>query len=344
MKRRGVVMNRKSRVVSGARPTGRLHLGNYFGSLKNWVRVQNTNQYDCFFFIADLHSLTTAYEKAAETGERLLDMYCEMLAIGLNPEQSTIFIQSQIPQHSELFLYFSMITPISWLERNPTVKDMIRDYDLKDNVNFGLIGYPVLQASDIALYKGEYVPVGKDQLPHLEITREIVRRFNNLYGNVFPEPKELLTDTPCLSGLDGKKMSKSLGNTIYLTSSEEEIENSVKMAVTDPARVYRKDKGHPEVCNVYKYHILFTPEKGEELNTACREATIGCSECKNQLKNTLNQFLGPFREKKYDLLATSNKKANLLDLLMENQKKAQKEALSVIDEIKHLFHFEVIHE
>lgn len=186
-------MSQLKRVVSGARPTGRLHMGNYFGSLKNWVQIQNSRQYDCYFFVADLHSLTTAYENPKDVGNRLFDMYCEMLAIGLDPEKSILFFQSQIPQHSELFLFFSMITPISWLERNPTVKDMIRDLDLKDNVNFGLIGYPVLQASDIALYKGDFVPIGKDQLPHLEITREIVRRFNYLYGETFPEPKELLT-------------------------------------------------------------------------------------------------------------------------------------------------------
>ncbi|MDD4663503.1 MAG: tryptophan--tRNA ligase [Caldisericia bacterium] len=337
-------MSQLKRVVSGARPTGRLHMGNYFGSLKNWVQIQNSRQYDCYFFIADLHSLTTAYENPKDVGNRLFDMYCEMLAIGLDPEKSILFFQSQIPQHSELFLFFSMITPISWLERNPTVKDMIRDLDLKDNVNFGLIGYPVLQASDIALYKGDFVPIGKDQLPHLEITREIVRRFNYLYGETFPEPKELLTDIPILSGLDGKKMSKSLENTIYLTATEEEIDSCVKKAVTDPGRVYRQDKGHPEICNVYKYHALFSPEKQEELTVACQEATIGCAECKKNLKLTLNQFITPFRDKKDSLITSPETKNRLMEQLRINQQKAQEEALRVITEVKQLFHFEVFHE
>lgn len=344
MKPRGEKMSQLKRVVSGARPTGRLHIGNYFGALKNWVQIQNAHQYDCYFFIADLHSLTTAYENPQEVGDRLWNIYTEMLSIGLDPNQSVIFFQSQIPQHAELFLFFSMITPISWLERNPTVKDMIRDYDLKDNVNFGLIGYPVLQASDIALYKGDFVPIGKDQLPHLEITREIVRRFNYLYGETFPEPKELLADIPCLSGLDGKKMSKSLGNTIYLTATEEEIENCVKQAVTDPGRVYRQDKGNPEICNVYKYHFLFEPQKQEELSQACKEATIGCAECKKNLKQVLNQFIAPFREKKSSFNASSGIKKQMLDQLRLNQEKAQKIALTVIQEVKSKFHFEVFYE
>ncbi|MCE5224102.1 tryptophan--tRNA ligase [bacterium] len=337
-------MSQLKRVVSGARPTGRLHMGNYFGSLKNWVQIQDSRQYDCYFFIADLHSLTTAYENPQDVGNRLFDMYCEMLAIGLDPDKSILFFQSQIPQHSELFLFFSMITPISWLERNPTVKDMIRDLDLKDNVNFGLIGYPVLQASDIALYKGDFVPIGKDQLPHLEITREIVRRFNYLYGETFPEPKELLTDIPVLAGLDGKKMSKSLENTIYLTATEEEIDTCVKKAVTDPGRVYRQDKGHPEICNVYKYHALFSPERQEELKGACQEATIGCTECKKNLKLTLNQFITPFREKKDSLITSPETKNRLMEQLRISQHKAQDEALRVITEVKQLFHFEVFHE
>jgi len=337
-------MSQLKRVVSGARPTGRLHMGNYFGSLKNWVQIQNSCQHDCYFFIADLHSLTTAYENPKDVGNRLFDMYCEMLAIGLDPEKSILFFQSQIPQHSELFLFFSMITPISWLERNPTVKDMIRDLDLKDNVNFGLIGYPVLQASDIALYKGDFVPIGKDQLPHLEITREIVRRFNYLYGETFPEPKELLTDIPVLAGLDGKKMSKSLENTIYLTATEEEIDICVKKAVTDPGRVYRQDKGHPAICNVYKYHALFSPDRQEELKVACQEATIGCAECKKNLKLILNQFITPFREKKDSLINSPETKNRLMEQLRISQQKAQEEALRVITEVKQLFHFEVFHE
>ena len=192
---------RTKRIVSGVRTTGRLHLGNYLGSLKNWVKIQEEKKYECFWFLANYHALTTGFEKPQLAGDFLVPLYADLMAIGLDPDESTIFIQSDIPGHSELFLIFSMITPLGWVERNPTVKDMIRDYDVKTNVTYGLLGYPVLQAADIALYKGDMVPVGKDQLPHLELSREVVRRFNNLYGNFFPEPSAKLTDIPLLNGL-----------------------------------------------------------------------------------------------------------------------------------------------
>jgi tryptophanyl-tRNA synthetase len=331
----------KLRVVSGARPTGRLHIGNYFGSLKNWVRIQNENQYDCYFFIADWHSLTTAYENPSLVGDNLFSVFVDMLSVGLDPEKSTLFLQSLIPQHSELFLIYSMITPVSWLERNPTVKEMIRDLDIHENVNLGLLAYPVLQASDITLYKGNFVPIGKDQLPHLEITREIVRRFNTFYGNVFPEPMELLTDNPYLIGLDGRKMSKSLGNTIPITSNTEEIWEIVKNAVTDPGRVYRKDPGHPEICNVYKYYQVFAPESLGDLKTNCENASIGCMDCKKKLSSTISSYLLPFYEKKMQLTSSEQSKKQVREYLIEGSEKAKKIAISTIQEIKDIFHFEV---
>lgn len=334
----------KLRVVSGARPTGRLHIGNYFGSLKNWVRIQNENNFDCYFFIADWHSLTTAYENPSTVGDNLFSVFVDMLSVGLDPEKSTLFLQSYIPQHSELFLVYSMITPVSWLERNPTVKEMIRDLDIHENVNLGLLAYPVLQASDITLYKGNFVPIGKDQLPHLEITREIVRRFNTFYGNVFPEPMELLTDNPYLIGLDGRKMSKSLGNTIPLTASPEEIWDIVKNAITDPGRVYRKDPGHPEICNVYKYFQVFAPDTLSELKNDCECARIGCMDCKKKLSSTISSYLAPFYEKKMQLTDSEENKKQVREYLINGSEKAKKIAISTIREIKDIFHFEVKNE
>ncbi|MCK5848344.1 MAG: tryptophan--tRNA ligase [Caldisericia bacterium] len=335
---------RTKRIVSGVRTTGRLHLGNYLGSLKNWVDIQNEKKFECFWFLANYHALTTGFEKPQLAGDFLFPLYADLMAIGLDPDESTIFIQSDIPGHSELFLIFSMITPLGWVERNPTVKDMIRDYDVKSNVTYGLLGYPVLQAADIALYKGDMVPVGKDQLPHLELSREVVRRFNNLYGNFFPEPQSKLTDVPLLNGLDGKKMSKSLNNTIYLTSSEEEIEKAVKSAITDPGRVYRKDPGTPEVCNIFSYYKIFAPEHVEEIRKECETAGIGCSQCKKRMMGILSGIISPFREKKEELINTKAGKDRIYTSIFEGRKKAQEVASNTINEIKDIFHFEVKHD
>jgi tryptophanyl-tRNA synthetase len=328
------------RVVSGVRPTGRLHLGNYVGTLQNWVKLQNTPEYDCFFFVADWHSLTTGYEHANEIGSKIMNVFMDLLAIGLDPEKATLFLQSSVPGHSELFLIFSMITPMGWLERNPTVKEMVRDYDLKEQVNLGLLGYPVLQAADITLYKGEYVPIGKDQLPHLELSREIVRKFQYLYGNIFPEPKELLTDHPVLKGLDGKRMSKTLGNTIPVISSKDEIWEAVKNAITDPARVYKTDPGHPEICNVYHYYTTFFQKEANEamLSEECSKGAIGCMDCKRKLTDLLSKMLDPFYQKKQCLL---NEPARVRDLIREGNEKANLISQQTIDEVKTLFQFTV---
>jgi len=335
-------VNEKKRVVSGVRPTGRLHLGNYIGTLRNWVDLQNSTQYEYFYFVADLHSLTTSFKDPKAVGDSLLDVFIELMAVGIDPEKSILFLQSAIKEHCELFMLFSMVTPVSWLERNPTVKEMIRDYDIKENVNFGLLGYPILQAADITLYKGDFVPIGKDQLPHLELTREIVRRFNNIYGYFFPEPEALLTDVPYLPGLDGRKMSKTLGNAISITASEDEICDAVKNAVTDPARVYRTDKGHPNVCNVFKYYEVFNRGRVLEIRKSCEEALVGCTDCKKLLAKALSDLVKPIRERKLEIIERDKREGFVKDIIITGTKKAEIVAKGTILEIMDRFHMRLI--
>ncbi len=291
-------------VLSGLRPTGRVHLGNYFGAVKNWVDLQESGKYDCFFFVADLHALTTDYADtqalAANTREAVLDW----LAVGLSPERATIFLQSRIPQHAELALYFSMITPLGWLERVPTYKDQIEQLRTRDLGTHGFLGYPVLMTADIAVYRAQLVPVGEDQSSHLEICREIVRRFNGLYGDVFPEPKALFTPTPKVNGIDGRKMSKSYGNTIGITEGAETVREKVMAMVTDPARARRQDPGNPENCNLFPFHELFSPAaEVRVVDEECRTAARGCVDCKKHLVGNLNAALEPFRQKRAELVA-----------------------------------------
>jgi tryptophanyl-tRNA synthetase len=270
----------KGRVLSGMRPTGKLHLGNYVGALANWLKLQH--EYDCFFFIADWH-----------------DVMLDWLAAGLDPERATLFIQSHVPQHAELHLLLSMITPLGWLERVPTYKeqrDNIRDKDLG---TYGFLGYPVLQSADIIMYKANHVPVGADQVAHVEITREIARRFNGFYGDVFPEPQPLLTPAPKLPGTDGRKMSKSYGNTILLSEPEAEIRAKLKTMTTDPARVRRTDPGNPDVCPVGDLHKIFSSAATmEKVNVGCRSAGIGCIECKGWAADSLMDVLRPMQERR----------------------------------------------
>jgi tryptophanyl-tRNA synthetase len=287
----------KKRILSGMRPTGPLHLGNYHGALANWVRMQD--EYDCFFFVADWHALTSDYEKPDFIHGYTTEILLDWLSAGLNPEKSTLFIQSRIKEHAELFLILSMITPVPWLERNPTYKDQIDQLSNKDLSTFGFLGYPVLQAADIIMYKPYGVPVGVDQAPHVEITREIARRFNFLYGPVFPEPQVILTETPKLLGTDRRKMSKSYGNAIFLSDSPEAVASKVAAMVTDPQRMRRSDPGNPDVCNVYDFHKLYSPvEVVEDVNRRCRTADIGCVECKKRMAGYLNAFLDPIRERR----------------------------------------------
>jgi len=290
-------MTPKKRVLSGMRPTGPLHLGNYHGALANWVQMQDA--YDCFFFIADWHALTSDYENTGAISGYTRQLMIDWLSAGLTPEKSTLFVQSGIKEHAELFLLLSMITPVPWLERNPTYKDQIVQLSNKDLSTFGFLGYPVLQAADIIIYKADSVPVGIDQVPHVEITREIARRFNYLYGSVFPEPESLLTETPKILGLDRRKMSKSYGNAIFLADSPEEIMAKAAKMITDENRKRRSDPGNPDICNVFDFHKLYSgQETVDKIRKQCRDADIGCVECKKIMAGNLIEFLAPIREKR----------------------------------------------
>jgi tryptophanyl-tRNA synthetase len=290
-------MVKKKRILSGMRPTGPLHLGNLHGALLNWVDMQEP--YDCFFFIADWHALTSDYEDPRAIGGYINEMMIDWLSAGLNPEKSTLFVQSHVKTHAELFLLLSMITPVPWLERNPTYKDQLVQLSNKDLSTFGFLGYPVLQAADIIMYKADGVPVGMDQVPHVEITREIARRFNFLYGNVFPEPEAILTQTPKILGTDRRKMSKSYHNAIYLSDAPDVIASKVAGMITDPQRARKSDPGNPEVCNVFEFHKVYSgKETVDRMNTECRSAQIGCVECKQIMAQNLIKALEPIRQQR----------------------------------------------
>ncbi|OQA56765.1 MAG: Tryptophan--tRNA ligase [Candidatus Omnitrophica bacterium ADurb.Bin277] len=301
-----------SRVLSGTRPTGKLHLGHLLGALENYKKLQGQ---DAFFMIADLHALTTEYEHKTTIAQNVMEIVIDYLASGLEPDKCTMFVQSEVLEHANLALLFSMITPISWLERNPTYKDQINELRGKDLHTHGFLGYPVLQAADIAIYKAEKVPVGEDQLPHLELTREIIRRFHHLYEkDVFPEPVAVLTQVPKVLGLDGRKMSKSYKNGIYLADSAEEVTKKIKtQMVTDPARKRREDKGDPEKCPVFSYHKLFNKERVDGVADECRNALRGCVDCKMEMCGKLNQFLDPIRERRQSWMKKPKEIREILD-------------------------------
>jgi len=320
----------KKTILSGMRPTGPLHIGHLFGALKNWKKLQDEG-YNCFYMIADYHALSTEYASSGAIKEYVFEVFLDFLISGLNPEKSTIFIQSEVYQHSELNLFFSMITPIPWLERNPVYKEQIQQIKGKDLHTYGFLGYPVLQAADILIYKANYVPIGVDQLPHLELTREIARRFNYLYGETFPVPEPLLTETPKIPGTDGRKMSKSYGNCIYLKDEEEVIKEKVSKMFTDPKRIYRKDPGHPETCPVFAYQKIFNKERVEEIEKECKNAKIGCTECKKELGEVLSLFLKPLREKRKEL---EKDRENLWKILKKGSEKAKEVAEKTMDEVK----------
>jgi tryptophanyl-tRNA synthetase len=290
----------RKRVLSGMRSTGKLHLGNYVGALQNWVRMQD--EYECFFCVADWHALTTDYADTSRVKENSMEVVLDWLAAGLDPERSVIFIQSHVPAHAELHLLFSMITPLGWLERVPTYKEQRDNIKDKDLGTYGFLGYPVLQSADILIYKADFVPVGEDQVAHVELTREIARRFNGFYGSpkqVFPEPKALLTPAAKLPGTDGRKMSKSYGNTVMLTDPEPVVRQKLKTMVTDPARVRRSDPGNPDVCPVGDLHKIFSSkETMAKVNEGCRSASIGCIECKGWAADALVQLLTPMQERR----------------------------------------------
>jgi len=287
----------KKRILSGMRPTGKLHLGNYYGALYNWVSLQK--DYECFYFVADWHALTTEYEDAANIRDYIPEMLMDWLAAGLDPEKSTLFVQSALPEHAELYLIFGMFTPVPWLERNPTYKDQVQELAHKDLATYGFLGYPVLQAADILIYKAQGVPVGVDQVPHVEMTREIARRFNHLYREIFPEPEALLTEVPKLTGTDGRKMSKSYNNCIYISDSPEVMAQKVKGMVTDTQRPFRKDPGEPDRCLAFPFHRLnLRQERLDEIMVDCRSAKLGCVDCKKLLAEALLENLAPIQERR----------------------------------------------
>ena len=363
--------NQRKRVLSGMRSTGKLHLGNYVGALQNWVGMQD--QYECFFFVADWHALTTDYADTSRVKENSIEVLLDWLAAGLDPERCTMFIQSHVPQHAELHLLFSMITPLGWLERVPTYKEQQENITEKDLSTYGFLGYPVLQAADILMYKGDFVPVGEDQVAHVELTREIARRFNSFYplakrmvirrygtqvltsdgvevrieaGEeldakadhiipeklVFPEPQPLLTPTPKLPGTDGRKMSKSYGNTIMLTDREPVVRQKLKTMVTDPARIRRTDPGNPDVCPVGDLHKIFSDRATmAKVNEGCRSAGIGCIECKGWVADALVNILNPMQErrKKYE-----DNPRLAWDILEAGSSRASKVAEGTMNEVR----------
>jgi len=320
----------KKRVFSGARPTGRQHIGNYLGAIQNYVSLQE--KYDCIYCIVDIHALTTLEGRAdvKDLQTNIREMLLDWLAAGMDPERSAIFVQSHRPEVMELHTLLSMTTPLSWLMRVPTFKEKVKMQP--QNVNYGLLGYPVLMASDIILYKAEAVPVGEDQLAHLELTREIVRRFNFLYGDTFPEPQAKLTHIPLIIGLDGEqKMSKQLDNHVELAAAAEETTERIMTAFTDPSRRYRSDPGHPEICNVYSLHQAFFSDRLDQIAADCRSASIGCVECKKMLAQEINEALAPFRERRNDL---AQRPEYLMEVLVEGARRIEPIARETMREVR----------
>ncbi len=312
------------------RPTGKLHLGHLVGALDNWVKLQAS--FDCFFMVADWHALMSEYEKPSTIREYSLDNVVDWLSVGIDPEISTIFIQSQVKEHLELNMIFSCLTPLSWVERVPTYKEQLKEIKNRDIHTYGFLGYPILQAADILIYNADAVPVGLDQLPHLELTREIGRRFNHLYKkDLFKEPKDLLTSSPKLLGVDGRKMSKSYDNTISLSETSESMHGKILSMFTDSTRIHKSDPGHPDKCNVHSYYNVFFPQDAAGIAAACRQSQLGCRDCKEDLARRLNELLKPIREKRKELLSEKKK---ILNLIEKGNLKAQAAASQTMQKIK----------
>ncbi|MBI3062175.1 MAG: tryptophan--tRNA ligase [Deltaproteobacteria bacterium] len=317
-------------VVSGARPTGRLHLGHFHGALTNWLRLQK--DYRCYFFVADWHALTTDYASPQGIQQSTREMVMDWLSVGLDPKRCVLFCQSKVKEHAELHLLLSMITPVPWLERNPTYKEQIREMEGKDLSTYGFLGYPVLQAADIIMYKARKVPVGVDQAPHVELTREIVRRFNQFYGAIFPEPEVLLTETQRLPGLDGRKMSKSYNNAVFLSDSAKEVDQKLSRMMTDPARVRRQDPGEPEKCPAFQLHKIYcTPDEVDYVSKGCRTAGIGCLECKKVMIKHVVAELAPVQEKR---TGYEKRPADVDDILAAGNRVAQEQAARTMGEVR----------
>jgi tryptophanyl-tRNA synthetase len=328
------ISSSRPRVLSGMRPTGKIHLGNYMGALANWVKLQDSGQYECYFFIADWHALTTDYADPSSFLGNTREVILDYLAAGLDPARSVLFVQSHVPVHAELHLLLSMITSVGWLERVPSYKEQQENLVGKDLSTYGFLGYPLLQAADILMYQPKYVPVGQDQVAHVELTREVARRFNNLYKldgrEVLPEPDALLTPSPKLPGTDGRKMSKSYGNTIMLTDPEPEVRQKLKTMVTDPARIRRKDPGDPDKCPVGDLHKVFSsPETLAKVYDGCRSAGIGCIECKGWAADALVQILNPVQERRARFTPTE-----VEDILKDGADKARTRAEQTMTEVR----------
>jgi tryptophanyl-tRNA synthetase len=320
----------RKRVLSGMQPSGLMHLGNYLGALENWKALQE--DYECFFFVADWHALSTNYADTSRIREFVRELLIDWLAAGIDPKRSTVFIQSHIPEHAVLHLLLSMMVPVSWLERNPTYKEKQDEIKEKDLSTYGFLGYPVLQAADILLYKPDFVPVGKDQLPHLELTRELARRFNDIYKKqVFPEPKEHLTRFPKVLGTDGRKMSKSYGNTINLSDTEPVVRQKLKTMVTDPARVRRTDPGNPDVCPVYEFHKIYSPQEVQaQINKDCRTAAIGCIDCKKLVADKMVERMAPMWEARASLTSHPSR---IDEIVQDGSRRAEKVAKATLAEV-----------
>jgi tryptophanyl-tRNA synthetase len=361
----------KKTVLSGMRPTGRLHLGNYFGALENWIKLQD--EYECNFFVADWHALTTGYNDTKNLTENTYDMLTDWISAGLDPERCTVFLQSALKEHAELHLLFSMVTPLSWLMRCPTYKDILAQTKDRDIATYGFLGYPCLQAADILMYNADFVPVGEDQLPHLELSREIARRFNYIYGEVFKEPQPLLTKAKVLIGTDGRKMSKSYDNTILLSDSPDNVKKQVMTMVTDPARIRKDDPGHPDICSVFAFHKVLDSEDGAvgaatdnggvtavindndavavamatatvattesaatvEIGENCKAGRIGCIQCKRLLADKLCEMVSPVYNKRCELL---KKPEYVTEVLREGTRCAMPKAQKMMRTVREAMH------
>lgn len=323
----------KKRIVSGMRSTGKLHLGHLHGALNNWMDLQE--EYECFFFIADWHALTSEYANTSIIKESVPEILKDWISVGLDPEKSTFFVQSEIKEHTELHLVFSMITPLPWLERNPTYKDQLKELTQKDLYTYGFLGYPVLQAADILMYKANGVPVGEDQAPHVELTREIARRFNHLYQKeVFPEPATILAPTSRILGLDRRKMSKSYNNSIYLTDTDKEIMTRVSQMVTDPQRARKSDPGDPDICNVFTFHQIYSSEDTvNQINGECRKAEIGCVACKKMMAENLIKALQPVKEKRNELDSNPDMVKEIIDKGNKSAKSIAEETMAEVKDV-----------
>ncbi|MFC1754303.1 tryptophan--tRNA ligase [Thermoproteota archaeon] len=320
----------KKRIVSGIQPTGQMHLGNYLGAVSNWIALQDT--YDSYFFIADLHALTSVYENPSSLKQDKFNLALDLLAAGLDPEKGGVFFQSDVPEHSELHALLSMITPLPWLMRVPTYKDKQNELKEKHLDTYGFLGYPVLQAADILIYKADAVPVGRDQLPHLELTREIARRFNHFYGQVFTEPADIVTKTPLLPGTDGRKMSKSYNNTIPISEPSEALQKRVMSMFTDPARQRKNDPGHPDQCPVFAYHQIYnSKERQTAIEHDCKKGAIGCVECKREFAILLDNSLADFRERRDTLMKSPDM---IYEVLLCGAKRARNVARKTLEQVK----------